>query len=212
MHDSPTANSNRLGSRVNVLAESPAEQSGWPGTLQCAITCSSSSLLYSPDVHRPAAIAIPAAPRVRACRYFQRIHRSQRGSVSSKSSKLKITALRKQRLPVRSKGNFYYYQIIAPMRNLALILSVVILSGCAGTGSHHKSPQEIADSANVRRKHSLLQRLGLETRSTPKIELLPPITVETRSRAESVPGEQQETAPVVRPGSLSIEPTMFSAQ
>jgi hypothetical protein len=210
LHSSATENSNRLGCRVNALAESPAEQSGWPGTLRCAITCSSSSLLlYLPDVHRPTAIPIPAARRVRACRYFQRIQRSQRGFVFSKSSKLKITALRKQRLTVRSKGNLYDYEILTPMRKSSLIVSVVILSGCAGTSGHHKSPQEIADSEHVRRKHPLLQRMGLETPSTHKIELLPPVTVETRSRAESVPGEPQETAPFVRPGSLSVDPTVF---
>jgi hypothetical protein len=69
----------------------------------------------------------------------------------------------------------------APMRTATMIVSLILLSGCAGTGNHQK------------------------TLPTKKTELLPPVTME---RTTPDKAKTADSAPFVHPGSLAIEPAV----
>jgi hypothetical protein len=96
------------------------------------------------------------------------------------------------------------------MHKATLFLSMVILSGCAGTGSHQRSQPDTdcVGTGRSQQKLSLLQRMGLGLPSAKKTELLPPVATERTSRDAFGPVGVEESAPFVRPGSLSIEPAM----
>ena len=67
------------------------------------------------------------------------------------------------------------------MRTATMTVSLILLSGCAGTGNHRK------------------------TLPPKKAELLPPVTME-----RTMPDEARtaDSAPFIRPGSLAIDPAV----
>ena len=102
----------RLACRVKRNAESPAEQSDWPGMKPCAKTCSCSRSLYSPDAPKWVVIGLPARQRNLGCRLYQNLQRSRRGSASNNNSKMHTTALRKRQSMGIFRANYQAAQVM----------------------------------------------------------------------------------------------------
>jgi hypothetical protein len=91
------------------------------------------------------------------------------------------------------------------MRTAVLIMSIVVLSGCAGIGKQkaHNEPG-CTDCEQPPLKPTILQRMGFVMRPAIKAELLPPVAIDKSSKEAFAPAASAKSGAFVRPGDLSV--------